>query len=108
MWGHDATTQGGEPIHLIYRFRASPRAVLGRRLAYAYRYKHDGRTARLHLESNAPGTGALRLRLPDGTSPEWALLDGTDVKFTVETVGRDADLALTTAWGTHGLEVRLR
>src|SRR5918995_7265853 len=26
MWGHDATTQGGEPLHLIYRFRAHPRA----------------------------------------------------------------------------------
>lgn len=21
MWGHGATTQGGEPLHLIYRFR---------------------------------------------------------------------------------------
>ena len=20
MWGHDATTQGGEPLHLIYRW----------------------------------------------------------------------------------------
>ena len=108
MWGHDATTQGGEPLISSIGSVRIHEPVLGRRLAYAYRYEHDGRTARLHLESNAPGTGALRLRLLDGTSPERALLDGTDVKFTVEMVGRDAYLALTTAWGTHGLEVRLR
>jgi len=82
--------------------------VLDRRLAYAWRYDAEARAGRLHLESNAPGTGALRLRLPGGVSPERVLLDGREVEPALETAGLDSYLSLTTDWGSHDLEVRLR
>jgi hypothetical protein len=82
--------------------------VLDRRLAYDWRYDAEARAGRLHLESNAPGTGALRLRLPGGVSPERVLLDGREVEPALETAGLDSYLSLTTDWGSHDLEVRLR
>ncbi len=82
--------------------------ALDRRLAYDWSYDLGSRTGRLHVASNAPGTGALRFRIPGGTSPERALLDGRQVELTMETVGTDSYLTLTTGWATHDLEVRLR
>ncbi len=82
--------------------------ALERRLAYDWRYDLDTRTGRLHVESNASGTGALRLRLPGGTSPVRALLDGREAELKMETVGTDSYLSLNTDGGAHDLEVRLR
>jgi len=81
--------------------------ALDRRVAYDWRYDPDTRTGRLHLESNAPGTGGLRVRLPSGATPERALMDGLDAEVAVEAVGNDAYLALNTDWKAHDLEVRL-
>ncbi|MFI5006466.1 MAG: hypothetical protein ACHQKZ_03470, partial [Solirubrobacterales bacterium] len=77
-------------------------------VAYDWRYDAAARTGRLHFESNVPGTGALRVLLPGGRTPERALLDGRAVEVKVEAVGSDAYLTLTTDWMAHDLEVRLR
>ncbi|MFI5006214.1 MAG: hypothetical protein ACHQKZ_02190, partial [Solirubrobacterales bacterium] len=62
-----ATTQGSVSVH---------EPALDRRVAYDWRYDAAARTGRLHFESNVPGTGALRVLLPGGRTPERALLDG--------------------------------
>lgn len=93
------TTQGSVSIH---------EPALDRRVAYDWRYDTDQRTGRLHLESNAPGRGALRVLLPSGAVPELALMDGRAVEAAVEAVGSDAYLTLPTDWTAHDLEVRLR
>ncbi len=111
LFGIDSRVEG---LALTVRLGSTSGSVrvhepaLDRRLAYDWRYEPDARRGRLHLESNAPGTGALRLRLPGGVSPERALLDGREVAPTLETEGLDSYLGLTTDWGTHDLEVRLR
>lgn len=111
LFGIDSRAEG---LALTVRLGTVPGSVrvhepaLDRRIAYAWRYDPDTRTGRLHFESNAPGTGTLRVRLPGGASPERALMDGLDVEVTVEAVGNDSYLALTTDWRAHDLEVRLR
>ena len=111
LFGIDSRAEG---LAVTVRLGTVPGSVrvhepaLDRRVAYAWRYDPDTRTGRLHVESNAPGTGTLRVRLPSGASPERALMDGLDVELTVEAVGNDAYLALTTDWRAHDLEVRLR
>jgi len=111
LFGIDSRAEG---LALTVRLGSASGSVrahepaLDRRLAYDWRYDPDTRAGRLHVESNAPGTGALRLRLPAGTAPERALLDGREVELTMETVGSDSYLGLTTDWATHDLEVRLR
>ena len=111
LFGIDSRADG---LALTVRLGSAPGSVrvhepaLGRRLAYTYRYEPGTRTARLTFESNAPGTGTLRLRLPGEAVPVRALLDGHDVEASVETLGRDVYLALTTDWGRHHLEVRPR
>lgn len=111
LFGIDSWKEG---LALSVRLGATPASVrvhepaLDRRIAYEWRYDPEALTGRLHLESNAPGKGALRVLLPSGAVPERALMDGLDVEVAVETVGNDAYLALTTDWRAHVLEVRLR
>jgi hypothetical protein len=111
LFGIDSRKEG---LALTVRLGTAPGSVrvhepaLGRRIAYEWRYDADARTGRLHLESNAPGKGTLRVLLPGGAAPERALMDGRDVESAVEAVGNDAYLALTTDWFAHVLEVRLR
>jgi hypothetical protein len=111
LFGIDSRAEG---LSVTVRLGTAPGSVrthepaLGRRLAYDYRYHADTRTAQLHVESNAPGRGRLRLLLPEGATPAAARLDGKEVEFAVEPQGRDVYLAVTTDWVRHDLEVRLR
>jgi hypothetical protein len=111
LFGIDSRAEG---LALTVRLGTVPGSVrvhepaLDRRVAYDWRYDPDARTGRLHLESNAPGTGTLRVLLPGRGAPERALMDGMPVEVTVEAVGNDSYLTLTTDWRTHDLEVGLR
>ena len=82
--------------------------AIGRRIAYTYRWDPGTRTAHLRYESNAPGRGPLRLRVPEGAVLDRLRLDGADVSATTATVGRDAYVGLVTDWGAHELEARFR
>jgi hypothetical protein len=82
--------------------------ILNRHIAY--RYDYDPRTGWAHLrfESNAPGTGRLEVRLPEGGTAVRVLEDGSSVSFEPRTVDQDRFIALTTDWRPHELEVHLR
>lgn len=111
LFGIDSQAEG---LSLAVRLGASQGSVsvheptLDRRVAYEWRYDASARTGRLHVESNAPGTGTLRILLPSGALPEQVRLDGRAVEVAFETVGRDVYLTLTTDWKAHDLEVKLR
>jgi hypothetical protein len=77
----------------------------------AYRLDPDagGRLLRLHFDSNAPGTGTLKVRLP----PEAGVLEGVwlderPVEATLESVGADRYVGLESDWRPHVLQVRWR
>jgi hypothetical protein len=81
--------------------------AISRRIVYDYRYDPGRRVLRLRLETDAPGAGTLRLRLPDGV-PAHARIDGKEVPFTTEAIGRDAYVVLPADWRAREVEVRLR
>jgi hypothetical protein len=77
----------------------------------AYRYEPDARAHRLRLafESNAPGSGELRVRLPpDAGALEGASLDDRPLAAVEETVGADRYVKVESDWRSHVLQVRWR
>jgi Mannosylglycerate hydrolase MGH1-like glycoside hydrolase domain len=77
----------------------------------AYRYEPDVRARRVRLafESNAPGRGALRVRLPPGAGAlEGAWLDDRPLTAVEETVGSDRYAKVESDWRPHVLQVRWR
>jgi hypothetical protein len=77
----------------------------------AYRYEPDARAHRLRLafESNAPGSGELRVRLPpDAGALEGAALDDRPLAAVEETVGADRYVKVESDWRSHVLQVRWR
>jgi hypothetical protein len=78
----------------------------GAEVACASAYDAASRTVRLGVLSGARRPGTLRVRLPPGTRPASATVDGHARAVRVEVVGEDVYAALTTAPGAH--EVRLK
>lgn len=77
----------------------------------AYRYEPDVRTRRLRLtfESNAPGTGELRVRLPpEAGALEGASLDDRPVAASEDRVGDDRYVKVDSDWRPHVLQVKWR
>lgn len=75
----------------------------------AYRYEVEPRGLRLRFESNAPGEGRLKVRLPgEGRAIAGVLLDDRPLPFVEEAVGRDRYLSVLTDWRPHVLQVALR
>jgi hypothetical protein len=77
----------------------------------AYRYEPDGSARRLRLafESNAPGSGELRVRLPpDAGALEGVSLDDRPATAVEETVGADRYVKVESDWRAHVLQVRWR
>jgi mannosylglycerate hydrolase MGH1-like protein len=81
--------------------------ALDRYVVYRYDYDPEAGAAHLRFESNAPGTGPLRLRLPEGTRAVGLALDGSAVPFTQEETGSDRYVVLSTSWAPHRLEMRV-
>jgi hypothetical protein len=82
--------------------------ILNRYVVYRYDYDPQSGWAHLRFASNAPGTGRLELRLPEGGTAVRVLRDGQTFSFEPRIVGHDRYISLTTDWRTHNLEVQLR
>mgnify|MGYP001251281644 CR=1 FL=1 len=77
----------------------------------AYRYEPDARARRLRLafESNAPGSGEVKVLLPPSAGGlEGAWLDDRALTVAEEVVGTDRYLKLETDWKAHVLQVKWR
>jgi hypothetical protein len=97
------------------RLGASPGAVrtyepaIDRFVAYRYEPDLRGRRLRLSFESNAPGSGVLRVRLPkDAGTLEGAWLDDRPVGASDESVGQDRYVRVESDWRPHALQIRWR
>jgi hypothetical protein len=79
----------------------------GTDVACANAYDAAARALRLSYSSGARRVGRLRVRLPPGTRPASATLDGQAHAVRTETVGEDVYAALTTSPGAHELRLGL-
>lgn len=70
-------------------------------------YYAASRTLRLSYSSGARDAGTLRVRLPPGTRPASAIVDGKAAALKFETVGEDVYAVSATAPGTHQLQLQL-
>jgi hypothetical protein len=112
LFGIDSRAQS---LALTVRLGASPGAVRTYEPAIdrfvAYRYEPDARARRLRLafESNAPGSGEIKLLLPPNAGGlEAASLDDRPVSAVEETVGNDRYVRVEADWRPHVLQVRWR
>jgi len=81
----------------------------GHEVAYSYDFDPGMGRATLQLESNAPGTGRLAIRLPAGAGDAAEVfVDAQPVMATRERLGDDDLVWWTTTWGRQQVEVELR
>ncbi len=111
LFGIDSRAEG---LELTLRLGAVSGAfrvyepAIDRYVAGRYEFDARARTASLRFESNAPGAGTLRVRLPESATVDGASLDTRAIPFAPEAVGQDRYVAVTTDWRPHVLQVRWR
>jgi hypothetical protein len=112
LFGIDSRAQS---LAVTVRLGASPGAVrtyepaIDRYVAYRHEPDPGGRKLRLTFESNAPGSGELRIRLPpDAGGLEGAWLDDRPWTVSEEVLGRDRYVRLQTDWRRHVVRVKWR
>jgi hypothetical protein len=111
LFGIDSRAEG---LELTLRLGALSGAfrvyepAIDRYVAGRYEFDARARIASVRFESNAPGTGTLKVRLPESATVESVSLDGRATPFTPEAVGKDRYVAAATDWRPHLLQVRWR
>ncbi len=112
LFGIDSRAQG---LALTVRLGAAAGAVrtyepaIDRYVAYRQEPDAGGRRLCLHFESNAPGTGDLKVRLPpEAGALEGVWLDERPVSLVEESVGGDRYVGVGSDWRPHVLQIRWR
>lgn len=74
-----------------------------------YRYRYDEKAHRLDLryESNSASEGGLSILLPKGGTVSGLWVDEEERSFSVESLGEDRYVKLSTDWSPHQLRVQL-
>jgi len=82
--------------------------AIGREVSYEYRYDAQAGRATLEIESNAPGSGRLAIRLPEAGMTATVLANGQPVPASQVRVGEDELVSWTTTWSPQTIELQLR
>jgi hypothetical protein len=74
-----------------------------------YRYRYDEKAHRLDLryESNSDSEGSLSILLPKGGTVSGLWVDEEERTFSMETLGEDRYVKLSTDWSPHELRAQL-
>ncbi len=73
-----------------------------------YRYRYDAQAGRVTMryESNSSSEGSLSILVPKSSTVAELWLDGEERSFSVETVGQDQYVKVSTDWSPHELRLQ--